>query len=57
MPPDPDVTEEWVPVQIVVNRTYPWLDMVCVDDADAPTQELRLRLPFGSETIISKRTL
>lgn len=47
-------TTEWIPTKVISDPTLPFATLVCVDDAEAPTQELTLRLDAN---VITSRVL
>jgi len=35
---------EWTPIKLISDPSLPFVTLVCVDGADAPTQELTVRV-------------
>ena len=38
------MTTEWTPIKLISDPSLPFVTLVCVDNAAAPTQELTLRV-------------
>ena len=44
----------WIPTQVIVDPQLPFVTLVCVDDAAAPTKELTMRL---NDAVLTTRNL